>query len=315
MYGSLGTALGNESNVTTSYNNLNITINGTAVSSTAMSGVVPIVIKNGTDNLLEFDYNFSIRSIDFSQITINDSSNSTLGSILISGINLSGMGVTKTVYMRRVDTSINSVCIKDAEITSILNVSSSCTGTSETKVECDGTTQGGYTCTYNSTSGFYKITGLNNSGIKQIDYTQPVTTTTTTTTSSSSGGGGGCYSKWDCATWSACNSQGEQTRVCTNSGTCSTKEKTETQPCIYAEIGTLVIQPIQPVQEEVLQQQEGTSNEPAQVVQPAQTPTGMAVKETKQIMPLGMSWLMLMIIVFSVIFVVWRSMKDNNKKG
>jgi hypothetical protein len=117
-----------------------------------------------------------------------------------------------------------------------LNISSGCTGTNETKVECDSTNQSGYTCTYNSTSGRYKITGLSNSGIKQIDYTQPVTATTTIISISSSGGagGGGCLTYWKCTDWSQCV-YGKQQRVCSKeSSNCYASEiskPSETQDC------------------------------------------------------------------------------------
>lgn len=43
------------------------------------------------------------------------------------------------------------------------------------------------------------------------------------TTISSSQEGGSCRHKWECMNWSACLPPGEQTRKCTNIGTCSDK--------------------------------------------------------------------------------------------
>lgn len=46
---------------------------------------------------------------------------------------------------------------------------------------------------------------------------------------------GGCRYEWDCTDWSKCLSSGKQTRICTNTGTCSNTYKTPEieQNCTY----------------------------------------------------------------------------------
>ncbi len=50
------------------------------------------------------------------------------------------------------------------------------------------------------------------------------------------GSGGGCTNNWQCTAWSACASNGQQTRSCSNSGTClgDFGKPAETQSCNYS---------------------------------------------------------------------------------
>ena len=54
-------------------------------------------------------------------------------------------------------------------------------------------------------------------------------------TSGGTTGGGGCRYEWKCTNWSECLPSGKQTRICTNTGTCSdTYKSPETkQNCTY----------------------------------------------------------------------------------
>jgi hypothetical protein len=44
---------------------------------------------------------------------------------------------------------------------------------------------------------------------------------------------GGCTIKWECGTWSSCQPNGTQTRICADKGTCKLNNKNEVQSCIY----------------------------------------------------------------------------------
>jgi len=138
-------------------------------------------------SLVEFNFGFSSETkFNLNDIIIKHFDANNTGSILVSGINLASQNKTKSVYLKRVNESINGICIKDKEIASISEVSSDCNAADETKVECDGTKQNGHICTLNSTTNYYKIEGLNHSGSMQISYTKP----SESVQSEVSGGGG-----------------------------------------------------------------------------------------------------------------------------
>ncbi len=48
-----------------------------------------------------------------------------------------------------------------------------------------------------------------------------------------SSGGTGCTPKWECGTWSSCQSNGKQTRMCSDTSICKSANKTESQTCTY----------------------------------------------------------------------------------
>ena len=123
---------------------------------------------------VEFDFGFNNETkLNLNDITIKQYDTNNTGSFLVAGINLMPQNLTKSVHFKRVNASINGVCIKDEIISSVNEMTSACNGTAETQVECDGTNQSGYTCTLNTTTNYYRIQGLNHSGGKQIDYTKP----------------------------------------------------------------------------------------------------------------------------------------------
>ena len=228
----IDTLIGNENSINTTIADLTIKIGDTSNLSQTFNGTHKIsFIENGTI-IMEFDFNLS-KILNLTKIMIEKQSNNSFGYTLVNGLNLSGN--TKTVYVDRIDNTINGVCIEDAEITSISQISNNCNGANEVKVECDSTLQSYHTCNYNSTTVKYKITGLNNSGIKQIDYTKPVTSTPTSTTSSGSSSGGGsssCLESWQCNSWSNCINN-LQTRSCQDINNCATvfNKPIETKLC------------------------------------------------------------------------------------
>jgi len=222
---------GNLSNINSDFVNLSMKIDEDENISKIFNGTKKIKFYNGEKKLLEFNFNFSNNSmLDFTNISILNASNSTLGGIVISGINLPGSDFTKTAYMEKVDAGINGICIKDEEIEWIDNITASCSGVNEFKVECDGSSQNGYICTYNSSSNLYAITGLKHSGAKQLAYTKPSSDDSSSNNGGSSGGGGSggggggggggglgvfyiCNMDWSCTSWSECEN-GWETREC-----------------------------------------------------------------------------------------------------
>ena len=104
---------------------------------------------------------------------------------MIKGIDLVSQGQTKTVYMDRIDTGSNRVCVIDDDILTIEEISGDCSGAGEVSLVCDGSQQGNYRCSLVGSK--YKIEGLSHSAAVEYTYVAPVI--------NNGGGGGGGSSK------------------------------------------------------------------------------------------------------------------------
>ena len=219
----LDTLIGNANSVNTTIANLTIKIGNLTDLARSFNGTWKISFEDNGTMLMEFDFNLS-KVLNLSKIMVEKQSNSSFGYTIAHGLSLNGN--TKTMHVDRTDTKMNGACIKDAEIISIVQISDNCNAANETKIECDGTLQSSYACSYNSTTAKYKITGLNNSGIKQTDYAKPATSTAATggvggSGSSGGGGSGSCLENWQCDEWSGCIDN-LQTRICSDISNCGT---------------------------------------------------------------------------------------------
>ncbi len=157
------------------------------------TGIQPLKFSNSTHTFLEFNYDFGScqqRSTMDNLIFEKQNTTSTRGSFLVRGITLPS-GYTKTIYLDNLDSSSNSICIKDAELTDISEISSDCSGANETKILCttEGAAKNGYNCT--DQGKMFKITGANHSGIVEIDDVSSETPSSGSTPGGGSGGGGG----------------------------------------------------------------------------------------------------------------------------
>lgn len=171
---------GNESNVIKSgINNLNITINRNSTRGT-YNGSQEIIFYDSSDPIVNFTHNFSASELDLRKVSITKTSTSLI-------VNLSGQlqsSYNKTLYIS--DNSFISLCVKDAEISSISEISSSCTGSNETDLtSCIGgnLSSNGIDCT--DLGSQFKIENLKYSGIRGTQATP------SGSSGGSSGGGGG----------------------------------------------------------------------------------------------------------------------------
>jgi len=165
------TVIGDESHMTTNIENIDLSIGTETDVSQEFEGEEPVSFTSGAYTIVEFDFNFDEGELELKNITIKkQEANTTTGSIVIEGIDLTSQGKTKTVYVDNIDPTTNAVCIKDAEIASVSEISSGCDGADEYLITCDGTTQDGYTCTDEGTQ--YKVTGMSHSVIRE-DYKEP----------------------------------------------------------------------------------------------------------------------------------------------
>ncbi len=183
-------------------------------------------------------------TLDLSKLTLNKTTNGS-SAVAIRGLILTNS--TKTIFLEKINATVKSVCIKDADA-GFDSISSTCDSTNETLVTCDNNTNGQYACY--DTGSRYKITGLSHSAVKEqcrdndgdgfgegcaagIDNCDTDSSTSSSCPSggggnsgggSSGGGGGGgggsgggltfvCNMDWECGEWTDCIN-GLQTRQC-----------------------------------------------------------------------------------------------------
>ena len=197
---------GNRSSVNTSFF-INITINSTSNYSVLFNGSLPVNISNGSNTLFEFNFTFNESStLDLGSLTVNRTTNGS-SAMSIRGVNVSVIGQTKIAYLEKVNSTVDAVCIRDAEA-SFESISSGCRGSNEVLVSCDNQASNGFTCL--DIGNAYKVSGLRNSAIKEMcldvdgdsygtgcaagsdcDDTDNSKTTTCSSGSGGSGGSGG----------------------------------------------------------------------------------------------------------------------------
>ena len=85
-----------------------------------------------------------------------------------------------------VSSSYNGICVEDAENTSYISISSTCDGSGEVQVKCDGVAVSGITCSQSGTN--LTISGLAHTAL--IQFSVPTSGTTGTTGGGSNSGGG-----------------------------------------------------------------------------------------------------------------------------
>ena len=163
---------GNSSFVQSSTVNVNLSINSSINLTQIFNTTLEVVIKDVNVTLVNFSWNFTEKVLNFRNVTIERQTIANKGSTLVSGITLTS-GRTKTFYVDRI-ANIDSLCIKDAQIDRISEISSNCTGANETLIECPSSN--GYNCTKVENGTRFKVDGLNFSGIVQQDTRGPTVT-------------------------------------------------------------------------------------------------------------------------------------------
>lgn len=171
--------------INTNLQNISMTIGNSVNVSQSFSGLQNVSFMQNNSAISSFIWDYSYGDLDLSNISIiKQESGATEGSALISGIDLTSQNQTKTVYVDKISSTANKICIKDQEITSISEISSACDGTNEIPIQCPGNS-GQYVCELVENGTRYKISGLSHSGIKEYTYTTPQPP------ANNDGGGGG----------------------------------------------------------------------------------------------------------------------------
>lgn len=149
-------------------NIFNLEINGSLDILQNFTGNLPVVLKQSDGKIItQFYFDFSKGVLDISNIHLQkQDQNSTKGYIIVSGIE----NTTKTLYLDNINPNMNWVCIKDADISDISEITPNCQGTDEYMVQCNGRlTNESYSCTNNGQE--FIITGLRHSGVVQYNPT------------------------------------------------------------------------------------------------------------------------------------------------
>ena len=150
----------------------NMTINGSINLSQTFNRTLEVVFKDADAILINFSWNFSEKNLYLQNVTIKKQIIKNRGGILVRGVNLTS-GRTKTMYVENLNASLDILCIKDAEIHNLSEISNQCKELNETKILCDGSGAGSYNCTKVENGTRFKVTGLNFSGIQQRDGRGP----------------------------------------------------------------------------------------------------------------------------------------------
>lgn len=226
---------------------LNVTINGTSNLTSFFNGTFLVEITNGSDSIIEFNFTFNSSNVlDLSNLTINSTKNGSSAISIKGDLNL--FNATKTFFLEKRNSSVKSVCVKDAS-SGIDSISSACDSDNETLVICNNSSNGKYACFDTRTR--YRVTGLRHSAVKELcrdndgdgygavagcatagddcndnDASKTTDCSSPSNGGSSGGGGGGgggsgggggfayvCNQEWKCGEWSSCIN-GLQAREC-----------------------------------------------------------------------------------------------------
>tara|TARA_Y100000310_G_scaffold345858_1_gene471574 strand:+ start:4848 stop:7985 length:3138 start_codon:yes stop_codon:yes gene_type:complete len=143
--------------------NLGISIGGSSDLSQPITGQQNIQIEDNGNTLLEFDFDFDSNNLELNNIEITKQpAEADQGMLVINGINLPE-GQTKTVFVDKINSTSEFICIKDIE--DVTSITQSCFGENEIPIYCDGQVYEGYTCT--DLGNQLRVDGLKHSGIQE----------------------------------------------------------------------------------------------------------------------------------------------------
>ena len=143
-------------------NTVNVLIDGSSLSTTGGTKNVDFQDADDGEVFVSFEHDFDTSELILPFITVKKGSDGK-GNVLVKGLK----GINKTLRVPKVLNN-GKVCVKNAEITEVDEITDSCTGTNETLfTNCNsGQTIGDITCS--SDGDYYKISGLTHSGAKEF---------------------------------------------------------------------------------------------------------------------------------------------------
>ena len=178
---------GNISWVQTNTQDLNISVNGSYNLSQKFNGSLPVVISDHDGLITTFNWNFTKKKLELQYLNITKGSTADDREyVIISGLNIPEG--SKTVYLNRTKDS-NVVCIIDEDHLTVAQVTENTQCLGGTVLTCPGS-EGQYSCSLTNGNETFNITGLQHTGVIQLNNI-PTTTTTTTTVLPSGGSSSG----------------------------------------------------------------------------------------------------------------------------
>ena len=143
-----------------------ITISGSTEVKNSYTDKEEIVIANKGTNIdvVSFTHDFSQTDLNISTLEIVSSSTPENSFVIVKNLDLGNN--TKTLRLRNLQNT-NTVCIKDAQISSISEMTGDCTGLEEYLLSCNGQKTLGYSCSIEN--DLYVIDGLKHSAVKEVD--------------------------------------------------------------------------------------------------------------------------------------------------
>jgi len=176
-----------------------------------------VEIRDGDVAIIDFNFDFS-DNLNLSHVRVekSDDIEDDFGYLIVEGLS----GQEKTFRIRKLGSGSDSVCIKDrTELGNITNsFSRKCSGSGEKIVECDGQEdEDGFECNIREINGedYFVVSGLRNSGVKEV---LPGETDTSTTSDSSS------------SSTSSSSSSGSSTSSLSNAGSSSSSSSSGSDP-------------------------------------------------------------------------------------
>tara|TARA_Y100000034_G_scaffold44576_1_gene54730 strand:- start:20961 stop:24257 length:3297 start_codon:yes stop_codon:yes gene_type:complete len=170
--------------------NDNVQGNSSSVTATSSSGSagggsalnLTVLIDNSTNLVQQFagEYNLtmqidenltieavtntSLANINLYNVTISKQNTTySRGFLIVKGLQVSG---TKTVYVDDINASFNTLCVKDADINNLSQITPGCNGANERLVTCNGL-DSVYNCSRINNNTRYRITGLTHSAVHE----------------------------------------------------------------------------------------------------------------------------------------------------
>jgi hypothetical protein len=212
---------GNESYVTTSgISNLNITINGNLTSYGSYNDTKELIFYDSGNKIINFTHNFTVSQLELRNVSIIKGTNYLI-------VNLSNQiqpKYNKTIYIT--DNDFIALCVKDAEISSINDMSSNCNGINETEfTSClnGNSTINGTICKDEGST--ISISNLRYSAVRGTPQTQIISQSSQSHSSDiikiiSPG----CYLDSDCKENQYCSNSTCFAAQCLNDSSCNTQE-------------------------------------------------------------------------------------------
>ena len=160
------TMIGTNSSINTSTLGNPVIAIDNAVSFGNLSGNLTVNITNSGIEIFRFVFPFGQATLNLSKLRIDiENQSQNFSQFEIGDLDLP-TGVTKIVFMNKVDQEVSSVCIKDIANAVADDITTGCAGSNEVFLTCDGSSKNALSCA--EVNGRFQISGLQHSAGKQM---------------------------------------------------------------------------------------------------------------------------------------------------